>query len=181
MNTENTNSSDSSSFAVPLLDVAVRLHPQDDVAIAKINLQTNTTLVLGTEEHPHTPTPSHSHTQIRTRQPIPSGHKMALREIATGEPVRRYSQVIGFASQPILPGEHVHTHNLDAQDFAREYAFGLDAQPMTFAPESERRTNRVVIFLSDAEVALVDQSRGRDKRGPFCRGCVLEKAAGGGT
>jgi len=65
---------------------------------------------------------------------------MALREIATGEPVRRYSQVIGFASQPILPGEHVHTHNLDVQDFAREYAFGVDMQPVTFVPEGERRT-----------------------------------------
>ncbi len=36
-----------------------------------------------------------------------------MRAIAQGEPVRRYNQIIGFASKPIAPGEHVHTHNLD--------------------------------------------------------------------
>ena len=125
---------------MPLREVAVRLHPQDDVAIAKVYLQVGLVLTLGTEEHPHTSTPPHPHTQILVRQPIPSGHKVALREIATGAPVHRYGQVIGFASQTIAPGEHVHTHNLGLQDFAREHAFGLDAQPVTFVPESDRRT-----------------------------------------
>ena len=44
---------------------------------------------------------------------IPPGHKVATRDIAQGEPVRRYNQIIGFASKPIAAGEHVHTHNLD--------------------------------------------------------------------
>jgi altronate hydrolase len=48
-----------------------------------------------------------------------------------GEPVRRYNQIIGFASKPIAAGEHVHTHNLVMGDFERDYAFGADirAQP----------------------------------------------------
>jgi len=149
MNTENVNFSTSSpSGAVSLREVAVRLHPQDDVAIAKINLQVGLVLTLETKERPHTPTPPHSHTpalphphtQILVRQPIPSGHKVALREIATGAPVHRYGQVIGFASQTITPGEHVHTHNLGLQDFAREYAFGLNVQSVALVPKSDRRT-----------------------------------------
>ncbi|MGH8805623.1 MAG: UxaA family hydrolase, partial [Polaromonas sp.] len=64
---------------------------------------------------------------------IPAGHKVATRSIAAGEPVRRYNQIIGFASKAIAPGEHVHTHNLnmgpDKGDFARDYAFGADVKP----------------------------------------------------
>ncbi|MGH8035722.1 MAG: UxaA family hydrolase, partial [Lysobacterales bacterium] len=65
---------------------------------------------------------------------IPAGHKVATRSIAAGEPVRRYNQIIGFASKAIAPGEHVHTHNLDMGpdkgDFARDYAFGADVKPV---------------------------------------------------
>ena len=70
---------------------------------------------------------------------IPPGHKVALRDIEQGEPVRRYGQIIGFASRPIRRGEHVHTQNLSMGDFERDYAFGVDAhdtpaaaQPATF-------------------------------------------------
>ena len=131
MNTENITPT-APSTVVLLREVGVRLHPQDNVAIAKINLQVGTTLALGPDPHPPTLVP--------VRQPIPGGHKMALREIAAGEPVRRYGQVIGFASQNILPGEHVHTHNLGIQDFDREHGFGVDVQPVAFAPEGDRRT-----------------------------------------
>ena len=64
---------------------------------------------------------------------IPPGHKIATHAIAAGEPVRRYNQIIGFASKPIAAGEHVHTHNLDMGankgDFERDYAFGADVKP----------------------------------------------------
>ena len=43
---------------------------------------------------------------------IPAGHKVAVRAIGQGEEIRRYGQIIGFATQPIAPGQHVHTHNL---------------------------------------------------------------------
>ncbi len=54
---------------------------------------------------------------------------MATRDIGQGEAVHRYGQVIGFASQPIRAGQHVHTHNLAMGDFARDYAFGQAARP----------------------------------------------------
>ncbi|MDB5930100.1 MAG: altronate dehydratase, partial [Polaromonas sp.] len=94
----------------------IRLHPADDVLIARAQL------VGGTQLE-----------SITVRGLIPPGHKVATRALAVGEPVRRYNQIIGFASKPIAPGEHVHTHNLDMGpdkgDFARDYAFGADVKP----------------------------------------------------
>ena len=94
----------------------LRLHPQDDVVIARTQL-------LGG-------TPAEG---VVVRGLVPPGHKVALRDIAAGAPVRRYNQVIGFASRPIAAGEHVHTHNLDMGPdkggFARDYAFGADLKP----------------------------------------------------
>ena len=121
-----------SAHTVPFADVALRLNPQDDVAIAKVALERGTALM---------PDPGQQVlSTIVVRDPIPSGHKLALRSIAVNEPVRRYGQVIGFATQPIAAGEHVHTHNLGATDFGREYAFGTDVRPVTIVPEDRRRT-----------------------------------------
>ena len=43
---------------------------------------------------------------------IPRGHKIALENIAGGDTVRKYGEVIGKASATIAPGQHVHTHNV---------------------------------------------------------------------
>ena len=94
----------------------IRLHPADDVLIAR------TQLVGGTQVE-----------NIIVKGLIPPGHKVAARALAAGEPVRRYNQIIGFASRAIAPGEHVHTHNLDMGpdkgDFVRDYAIGADVKP----------------------------------------------------
>ncbi len=107
------------------------LHPSDDVAIAKTDLPAGTELT--------TPAPTGA-ARLRAPRPVPSGHKVALHPIAAGRPVHRYGQVIGFATQSIAAGEHVHTHNLAATDFDREYAFGVDVQPVEVVPPEERRT-----------------------------------------
>src|SRR5258708_9409650 len=60
---------------------------------------------------------------------ISAGHKLAIRAIATGQPVRKFNQIIGFATQPIAIGELVHTHNLVTGDFERDYGIGSDAHP----------------------------------------------------
>ena len=54
---------------------------------------------------------------------------MATRRIAAGQPVRRYNQIIGVSTRDIEPGQHVHTHNLAMAEFARDYAFAVDAHP----------------------------------------------------
>jgi altronate hydrolase len=58
---------------------------------------------------------------------ISPGHKLAIRPLAPGQPVRKFNQIIGFATQPIAPGELVHTHNLVAGDFQRDYAIGSES------------------------------------------------------
>jgi altronate hydrolase len=98
------------------MNPTIRLHPDDDVLIARAQLVSGT-VVEG----------------LTVRGLVPPGHKIAVRALAQGAPVRRYNQIIGFASRPIQAGEHVHTHNLDMGpdkgDFARDYAHGADLKP----------------------------------------------------
>jgi altronate hydrolase len=71
---------------------------------------------------------------------IPAGHKIARRAIAAGQSVRRYNQIIGFASKAIAAGEHVHVHNLGVGEnqgnFERDYAIGSDARPLAAHKEA---------------------------------------------
>lgn len=50
--------------------------------------------------------------EVAVAQPIPFGHKVALRAVATGADVRKYGAVIGRATCDIAEGQHVHVHNL---------------------------------------------------------------------
>jgi altronate hydrolase len=114
---------------VELARVAVLLDPVDTVAIAKAMLAPGTVLVAADGE-------------VRVRQAIPAGHKVALRAVGRGDAVRRYGQVIGFATREIAPGEHVHSHNLavGAGTLELDYAIGSEYRPVVYVPESERRT-----------------------------------------
>jgi len=96
--------------------VVIRLHDQDSVVIARA------TLLPGIEVAPG----------IAAAQRIPAGHKVAVRPIAQGEPIRRYGQIIGFATATITPGAHVHVHNTGMGDFSRDYAWGVDAKPTDY-------------------------------------------------
>ncbi|RWR27091.1 altronate dehydratase [Sinirhodobacter populi] len=84
----------------------IRIHPQDSVGIARTPIAAGTSLNDG----------------IVALQDIPAGHKIALRDIAPGTELRRYGQIIGFASESIAAGAHVHTQNLTIGDFAKDYA-----------------------------------------------------------
>ncbi len=81
--------------------VMVRLNPADNVVVAAARAPTGA-LAVGED--------------VRAAEPIPSGHKMAIRAIAAGEPVLKYGQVIGVATCAIAAGAHVHTHNLAVSD-----------------------------------------------------------------
>ena len=97
--------------------LTVRLHPADDVVIARQQLVGGTKLL---DEN------------VTVAGLVPPGHKVATRAIDVGAPVRRYNQIIGFASRPIAPGDHVHLHNLAMGAFERDYAFGVDARPTAY-------------------------------------------------
>jgi altronate hydrolase len=98
----------------------IRLHPKDDVVIARHQLVSGLRIP---EEN------------IVVSGLIPPGHKLATRRIDSGQPVHRYNQIIGIARQDIEPGQHVHTHNLAMTEFARDYAFCVDAKPTEYFPE----------------------------------------------
>src|SRR3990170_4896124 len=90
------------------VELTIRLHPDDDVVIARLDISTGTLV---------------SKENVRAVVTIPAGHKLAVRDVAQGKPVRRYNQIIGFATRDIKAGEHVHVHNLAMGDFQRDYAF----------------------------------------------------------
>ena len=77
---------------------------------------------------------------IVARARIPFGHKMATVPIAVGEPIRKFGQIIGFASKPIEPGEWVHEHNVVLHDFERDYAFAAEARDEAILPPAEQAT-----------------------------------------
>ena len=104
----------------------LRLHPTDNVAVVKRPLSAGVELGDGP-------------LRVIVARPVPPGHKLALAPINVGEAVRKYGQVIGFASQPIAPGEHVHTHNVVVKDFGRDYAYCADARPVEFYPADQVR------------------------------------------
>src|SRR5215212_3554417 len=97
----------------------IRLHQADNVVMARATLLPGTSVGDG----------------VITAQRIPPGHKVAVRRIEVGEPVRKYNQIIGFATQAIAPGEHVHVHNMGMGDFAKDYAYGVDAKPTDYVSE----------------------------------------------
>ena len=99
----------------------IRLHPDDDVVIARAEIPTGTLVTLE---------------KVHTLVTIPAGHKLAVRDVAQGEPLRRYNQIIGFATRPIKAGEHVHVHNLAMGEFERDYAFCLDKKETAYVQPS---------------------------------------------
>ena len=101
-------------------DPVIRIHAADNVVIARRQLLGGTRI---------------DKEGIVIAGLIPPGHKVATKAIAAGEPVRRYNQVIGHATQHIAPGQHVHTHNLAFADFARRHEPGAGTHATEFAAQ----------------------------------------------
>lgn len=76
----------------------LQLSPEDNVAVALRTLKPGEILF---EQSP-----------VSSAERVMKGHKVALVDIARGEKISKYAQLIGLASCDIKAGEHVHTHNL---------------------------------------------------------------------
>jgi len=74
---------------------AFQVDPRDDVAAALREIKAGEA-VLG----------------VAAAQDIPMGHKIALHDLAEGQPVLKFGFPIGRATRAIAAGEHVHTHNV---------------------------------------------------------------------
>lgn len=107
------------------VSAVIRLNENDNVVVTRAELLPGASIEGG---------------NVTARSAIPAGHKVATAPIAQGDAVRKYNQIIGFASQAIEPGQHVHSHNMAIGDFERDYAFGVDMRPTLFIPEADRAT-----------------------------------------
>ena len=77
----------------------MRIHPADNVAVALEALTKGEQVTRDGEP-------------VRVLSDIPAGHKICLRPIPAGGAVVKYGYPIGYAQKDIVPGEHIHTHNL---------------------------------------------------------------------
>lgn len=78
---------------------ALQVHPDDNVAVAVEPLAAGTSVSVGDAT-------------IALRDDVPKGHKIALREIASGASIVKYGAELGLATEPIATGAWVHSHNL---------------------------------------------------------------------
>lgn len=77
---------------------------------------------------------------IESTARVMRGHKMAVRKIENGAPVIKFGQIIGFASEDIVPGQHVHNHNCAYSAFERDYAFCEDSKSEDVLPVAQQAT-----------------------------------------
>ena len=81
----------------------IKLNEKDNVAVAPMPIPAQTQVDL----------------KVTSSDAIPFGHKIALSKIEKNSFIYKYGQIIGVASKDILPGEHVHSHNLEFSEFDR--------------------------------------------------------------
>ena len=104
---------------------AIHLHSSDNICVASEDLQSGDCVIVDEET-------------VTVQQAIKMGHKVAIASVATGEAVRKYGQIIGFATQEIGPGDWVHSHNLVNGDFERDYA-KCESIPEAPTPVTDRQ------------------------------------------
>ena len=77
----------------------------DDVGVAAMDLKAGETFQAVTLEGKPV-------CEIVMKTDVPLSHKVAMRDMEAEKHVIEYGAPIGYASQPIAAGAHVHTHNL---------------------------------------------------------------------
>ncbi len=70
----------------------------------------------------------------------PSGHKIATSDMPVGSPVIKFGQIIGYASESIATGDHIHTHNCSMGAHDQNYKIGEDYLPVDYFAEKDRPT-----------------------------------------
>lgn len=104
---------------------AIRLNPADNVLVARVAVGEGVAI---------------PGTGIVTRNPVPAGYKIALRNLKNGEAIRKYDTVIGFAKGDIPAGTMLHSHNMELKAVDFDYAHASEFRPIVPIPENERAT-----------------------------------------
>ena len=103
------------------MSMTIRLDPADNVVTSTRTLEAGTAVE-----------------DLVTTAIIPRNHKLASREIKAGEAVRKYAQVIGYATELIVAGGHVHTHNVEFRNTEEDYEISTDLRPAVTVAEAAR-------------------------------------------
>lgn len=92
-----------------------RLHRDDNVVVAATSLAAGS--VLEAEG-------------LTLPRPVPMGHKIATARIAPGAAVVKFGQIIGYATEVIEAGQHIHVHNCAMGAHDQTYEIGADYRPL---------------------------------------------------
>jgi len=106
------------------------LNPADPLVVATRDLAVGEAVGLG---------------DITPSEPIGRGHKLAIKPIESGAPVRKLGQVIGIATKEIAPGQHVHVHNVEFRPSTADHAIGAHRSNMTVLPEDQAATFQGIV------------------------------------
>ena len=103
---------------------AVKINPEDVVAVALTDLKANTEVKLANDV-------------VVLKEDIPFGHKFALCDLKENEPVIKYGYPIGRARKTIGTGEHVHTHNVKT-DLKASGSYSYEKTPKAVLKKVDR-------------------------------------------
>lgn len=99
-------------------DKLIQINEQDNVAVAMFPIAEGETVELGEYK-------------VTAREAIDKGHKIAFRDINTGENIIKYGFPIGHATSPIQAGDYIHTHNIKTNlDGILEYTYNPALSPV---------------------------------------------------
>jgi len=108
----------------------LQLNPADPLVVATRELKPGEEVGLG---------------PVKPVEKIGRGHKMATRAIKGGEAVRKLGQIIGVATKPIAPGQHIHVHNVEFRPSAADHAIGAHRSNLPIFPEAEAATFQGIV------------------------------------
>ncbi len=100
----------------------IRLHPDDNVVVAAMSLRSSTAL---------------AEPGVTVAKPVPRGHKVATVAIPKNNAVVKFGQVIGYATEDVAAGQHVHVHNCAMGEHDQNYEIGVDYRPVQYRDPSE--------------------------------------------
>jgi (2R)-sulfolactate sulfo-lyase subunit alpha len=83
----------------------------DDVGVAVMDLKAGEEIGVATLEGVDVK-------QIKLVSDVPLGHKVAMSDLAKDKHIIEYGRAIGYASENIAAGEHVHIHNIKSLRWA---------------------------------------------------------------
>jgi len=115
----------------------LQLNPADPLVVATRDLAVGEEIGLG---------------DVKPVEPIARGHKLAVQPIESGALVRKLGQVIGMATQPIAPGQHIHVHNVEFRPSVADHGIGARRSNLPVLPKAQAATFEGIV-RSDGSVA----------------------------